>query len=200
MLRRNCYFVNNNKRARLLYITLVRSIFEGCSTIWRPTNVTLSKKIEGIQKRAIKWILNEESLSYSCNSVYVRKCKELSILPMSYRFELADLVMLHKIIHSLVPIDFPYYLSFYRSGSRLRFCHLDNLSLVSAILPRTNTSQSRTINAFANRFFYCAHILWNQLPLKLREVSCPIEFKDSLKTHLFDKIWQLESDDPSDSD
>lgn len=200
MLRRNCYFVNDIKRARTLYITLVRSIFQSCSIIWRPNGSTLSKKVEGIQKRAMKWILNEESLSYTCNSVYFRKCRELKILPMSYRFQLADLVMLHKIIHSLVPIALPEYMSFYRGGSRLRSNHLDNLSLVSAVLPNTTASQARTSNAFANSYFYRTHLLWNLLPIEIREENCPKKFKKVLKTHLFDKIMHLEADSPSDSD
>ena len=122
----------------------VRSIFKSCSVIWRPNKLTMSKKIEGIWKRAVKWILNEEGLSYASKSVYIYNCKQLKILPMSYRFEMTDLVMLHKIIHSLVPVELPAYLSFYRSSSRLRFDHLDNLCRVSAVIPNTTTSQSRT--------------------------------------------------------
>ena len=113
---------------------------------------------------------------------------------MSYRFELCDLVMLHKIIHSLVHMDIPTYLHFYSGNSRLRFCHLDRLSLVSDLLPNTTACVSRTTNAFANSYFYRVHILWNKLPLELREVDCPKKFKTLLKCHLFTIIPQLQGD------
>ena len=200
MLRRSCNFLtSNSKRARTIYITIVRSIFEHCSVIWRPTNKTLITKVENVQKRAIKWVLNEENLSYSPKDVYIKKCKDLKILPMALRFELSDLVWLHKILYSLVPIKLPYYFRFYSDNSRLRFCHLDPLSLVCDFIPRTNTSQSKTRNRFANSFFYRTHLLWNQLPLTIRSLESPFEFKAAVKTHLWSKIHNLNYSD-SESD
>ena len=112
LLRRNCYFVKDKRKARVLYLTMVRSIFQHCSIIWRPTTITLNEKVERIQKKAMKWILGEEGLSYSCNNLYLQKCKELKILPMKYRFELVDLLALHKIIHGISPVSLPVYLNF----------------------------------------------------------------------------------------
>ena len=37
MLKRNCHFVKNINKRRVLYLTLFRSIFEHCPTVWRPT-------------------------------------------------------------------------------------------------------------------------------------------------------------------
>ena len=39
LLNRTCYFVNNQemRRVLLLYLTMVRSIFEHCSIVWRPS-------------------------------------------------------------------------------------------------------------------------------------------------------------------
>ena len=66
LLKRTCNFVNDTKRKRVLYLTLARSQFNHCSTIWRPTeinNKTLVEKFENFQKKCIKWILCEEDLS-----------------------------------------------------------------------------------------------------------------------------------------
>ena len=199
LLRRNCYFVNDKRRARVLYITLVRSIFQSCSVVWRPTNKTLLTRVESIQKRALKWVLNEENLSYSCPVVYVRKCKELNILPMSHRFDLTDIVLLHKIIHSISPIKLPFYLHFY-TGTSLRSSHLDAYSLVSDIIPNTTASQSRTTNAFANAYFYRSHVLWNSLPLKIRTIKFPRRFKSELKAYFWKNLSNLESSSFSDND
>ena len=154
LLRRSCFFVNDTKRARTLYITIVRSLFQSCVEVWRPTSANLISKFESIQKRGIKWILSEESLSYSSEEMYLRKCREINILPMSHRFILNDLVLLHKTIYSLTPLTLPSYLSFFSGQSRLRFCKLDNLSLVSSIIPSTKASKATTNNALASSFFY----------------------------------------------
>ncbi len=107
---------------------------------------------------------------------------------MSYRVILTDLVLLHQIIFELVPLSLPDYLSFYSGNSRLRFCRLDHRSLVSSIIPRTNASQATTTNALANSFFYRTHIIWNDLPLKIRETESPSFFKKQVKLHFRAKM------------
>ena len=137
-------------------------------------------KVENIQKHALKWVLNEENLSYSSQIVYIRKCKELNLLPMSLRFDLTDILLLYKIIHGMSPIKFPSYLHFY-TGSSLRSSHLNVYSLVSDIIPNTTASQSKTTNAFANAFFYRSHVLWNSIPLNIRAINFPRRFKSNLE-------------------
>ena len=55
MTKRTCNFVFDSGKKRM-YLTLVRSNFEHCSTIWRPVNIVDLQKFEALQKRAIKWI------------------------------------------------------------------------------------------------------------------------------------------------
>ena len=113
---------------------------------------------------------------------------------MKSRFVLSDIVMLHKIIHNLVPTSLPSYLRFFSGKSRLRFCHLDRLSLVSDLLPNTTACSTRTSNAFANSFFYRTHLLWNNLPLNIREVERPDRFKKLLRNHLFETTCTVPSE------
>ena len=40
ILKRNCHFVTNKNRRRVLYLALVRIQFEHCSPIWRPCGNT----------------------------------------------------------------------------------------------------------------------------------------------------------------
>jgi ribonuclease P/MRP protein subunit RPP40 len=193
LLRRSCYFINDNRRARCLYITLVWSLFESCSVVWRPTCNKLISKLESIQKRGIKWILNEENCSYSSSDVYYKKCKEVNILPMSQRIVLTDLVLLHKIINCLVPLSLPPYLTFFSGKSRMRFCKLDKLSVVSTVIPTTKASKATSSNTFASSFFYRSHLLWNELPLDIRAVTCPVKFKADLKSYLWKTLVELPS-------
>ena len=82
IVRRNGHIVTDVRSRRALYLSLVRSQFENCSIVWRPTTISLSKKLESLHKRAIKWILSEENLSYSSEQ-YIQKCKAMDILPLA---------------------------------------------------------------------------------------------------------------------
>ena len=197
MLKRNCYFVNDIKKRKVLYLTLVRSIFEHCPTIWRPRSKTMIERLENLQKRAIKWIRNETNTSYSIDDLYYLHCKELDILPIRVRFDYHDLKTLHQIIHGFSCISLPEYLKLYTGSSRLRSSHLDDLCLISDVTPRgTNASNSR--NAFSNSFFYRAHLLWNRLPKCLREVIGPGAFKTKLKQYLWENAVFIGEDDSED--
>jgi len=131
LVRRSCYFVSDVKRRRCLYLSLVRSQFEHCSPVWRPTCYTMLQRFENLQKCCIKWILAEEYISYNTVNVYIRKCREVDLLPLAQRFDLNDLILFHKVVYNLIPLNFPSYLNFFDGNSRLRSCHLDHLSIVN---------------------------------------------------------------------
>ena len=182
MIKRNAFFVTDVRKRRSLYIALVRSQFEHCSVIWRPTGSSLTSKLECIQKRSLKWILREETESYSSWQKYISKCRLANLLPLSSRFDLNDILLLHKVVYELLPLELPSYLSFFTGQSRLRSCHLDRLAFVSSIVP---TSSS---NAFANSYFYRVHLKWNRIPLQIREISCPCSFKSRVIAFLWKEV------------
>ena len=184
LLRRTCYFLSNQAKCRSLYISLVRSQFHNCSIIWSPTSQSAISKFERIQKRAIKWILSEENISYSPYSVYIHKCRQLNLLPMSSLFDLFDLIFFHKVVYNLTPVALPTYLNFYQGNSRLRSCHLDSLSMVSSISPQTSSNR----NILYKSFFYRTHFQWNRLPHNLRKIQGHISFKKELSKHLWKNI------------
>ena len=172
--------IDDNRR-RMLYLTLIRSQFEHCSVIWRPITKTLMAKLEGLQKRAIKWILLEEYIGYTFTT-YIRKCRQLNLMPIADRFDFLDLLFFYKVVKGIVPIELPHYLTLYQGNSRLRSCHLDSLCYVSTITPRTDT------NAFAKTFFYRTHTKWNHIPLDIREIDSVSEFKSKLSKHMWKSI------------
>ena len=182
LVKRTCYFVNDIKRKRALYLSLIRSQFEHCSPIWRPTSQSMLQKLEGLQKRCIKWILSEGYIRYNSISIYVQKCREVNLLPLAERFDLNDLILFHKIVYNLIPLNFPSYLAFFDGNSRLRSCHLDNLSIVNTLNPR---KYSQYLN---KSFFYRTHTLWNALPLSIREISKSSIFKIEVTKHLWKNV------------
>ena len=186
LLKRTCYFVNDTNRRRVLYLTLARSQFNHCSTIWRPTefsNKTLVEKFETFQKKCIKWILCEEELSYHSHSTYTRKCRQANILPLIYMFNCNDMVIFHQIVYKLIPLSMPGYLSLYDGTSGLRSTHLDQLSYVSHIEHNNNTS----INNLNKSFFFRSHTIWNSLPLEIRKEKNPKKFKAELENHYWEQ-------------
>ena len=191
MLRRTCNFVNDVKRRRILYLTLVRSQFEHCSQIWHPNNSTLMGKFENVQKKCLKWVLCEEEMSYNNKDVYIRKCKQVNVLPMSKRFVLNDITLFHKIVYNLIPVKLPDYISLFDGVTRLRSCHLDRLSYVSSVLPR-----GKNCKILKKSLFYRGHLLWNELPLEIREIRCQTTFKFRVKQHL----WTLASSEFSNTE
>ena len=142
-------------------------------------------------------MLSEEGTSYSDPVVYIRKCKEVRVLPMSKRFELTDLVFFHRIIYSLIPVNLPNYLSLFSGTRRTRSTHYDSLSIISSIHPSVSNKSTRTSNQFANSFFYRTHLSWNRLPLAIREIECPLMFKSKLKVHLWQTLIESIGDSGS---
>ena len=46
----------------------------------------------------------EEEMSYNNKDVYIRKCKQVNVLPMSKRFVLNDFTLFNKIVYNLIPV------------------------------------------------------------------------------------------------
>ena len=193
LTRRTCSFVNDTRRRRVLYLTLVRSLFEHCSQIWRPNGKVYIKKFEDLQKFCIKWILDEEYIRYNSYSTYILKCREVNLLPMANFFDLNDLVLFHKIVYEVIPIKFPNYLSFFSGSSRLRSCRLDSLCLVSNL-----QLDSHSDTYLKKSFFYRTHLKWNALPLELRQITLTSTFKQEESKFLWKYVLEdndLFSDD-----
>ena len=179
--RRSCHFLIDECRRRVIFLTMVRSQFEHCSVIWRPVTKTLLQRFEDLQKRAIKWILSEEYISYS-HSQYIQKCRQLKIMPISDRFDFLDIIFFYKIIKGLIPVELPPYIMLYSGNSRLRSSHMDHLCYVSSITPRS------TNNALGKSFFYRTITKWNHIPLSIRDLNDIGEFKSSLIKYMWKVI------------
>ena len=167
---------------------MVRSQLEHCSPIWRPVTSTQISRFESVQKSAIKWILNEEFISYSDSETYIKKCKEINILPISKKFDLNDLVFFHKIINGFVETKLPDYVSKFTGESRLRNNHLDTECYVCNINHSTNSSRS----PIYRNFFYRVTFMWNKLSYEVRSDPNINTFKSSVIDFLWSEaFWEL---------
>ena len=192
LLKRTCHFTNNSNKRRAFYLSQVRSHFEHCTIVWRPSSHTTIEKLESVQKRALKWIINDNYISFSDNRNYYHTCKKLNILPLRFRFDFKDMIFFHSVFYSLnnSVTHFPSYLKKF-TGTRLRKSHYDTLSLVSEItpkIPQNLTSANTHKIGIEKSFFYRAHLTWNRLPYNLRSIDSASVFRLKLLKHLWGEI------------
>lgn len=201
LLKRTCSFVNNSNMKRSLYLALVRSQFEHCPIIWKPSSNTAIQKLESIQKRSLKWILGDDAISYSSDILYHIHCKQMNILPIKYRFDLHDLTFFHSVVNGTSCVKLPTYIMPF-SGSRLRSSHLDRKCYVSDILPRNleSTRNYAGVNPtnFGNSYFYRTHLAWNKLPLEMRNIENPTEFRTAVTKYIWHEISDIDGHYTSD--
>ena len=93
--KRTCHFIIDSRKRQSLYLSLVRSQFEHCTSIWRPYTETEILTFEKLQKNAIKWIFGGQNLHYD-QETYLNRCMQIQIIPMSKFFDLNDLMLFHK--------------------------------------------------------------------------------------------------------
>ena len=93
-LLRRTFKTNNIQVKKQLYISLVRSQLLYCSQLWRPQLIKDIQKLERIQRRASKYILNNYDLSYK------QHLEQLHLLPLMYTYELNDLMFFIKSLKS----------------------------------------------------------------------------------------------------
>ena len=201
MVKRVCHFTRSAQQKRSLYLAIVRSNFEHCSIIWRPSSVVMINKLESIQKRAVKWILNEDCHHYN-DWEYTCRLRDLKLLPIKYYFAFNDLVIFHKIYNDIYCVKFPSYFrscdnddrnrlrsnvnppNYYNNErqvmglSEMRATSLDSKSLKCLI-----TSPSA---AYRKSFFFRSHLLWNYLPLNIREEQS----RKLLVLHLWEEVMK----------
>ena len=178
LLMRTCHFTMDKRQKKTFYLTIVRSIFEHCSIVWRPKSCNQISKFDAIQKRAIKWI-NGQSFEHYSDLEYINKQKGLSILPIKMKFILNDLVLFYKIINSLVNIKLPEHFAF-KEGKNLKYTRQN----VDIIEQNDKTSLScnlkSTCDWFRNSFFYRTMKLWNSVPYTFRPQSAITKLKSEV--------------------
>ena len=199
LLKRAIHFVKCPKQKRAFYTAVVRSLFEHCVQVWRPTSDTGIIKLERIQKRAVKWILSEKDFSYN-DVEYLSRLHDLDLLPLKYRFILSDLLLFHSIFYNKSNIDLPkYYIKYSdEDKSRLRKCvrppnYFGN-SVQTINLQKSRESHYNDLSLkctideikmkYRSSFFFRAIQEWNRLPPDVRLIENSNQFRENLLTHI----------------
>ncbi|KAI8492477.1 hypothetical protein Bbelb_299300 [Branchiostoma belcheri] len=157
-IKRTVGFNSSTDVRKALYTTLVRSILEYCSPLWSPQSRKLMSLVEGVQRRATKFILG----AHSNTLTYKERLSTLGLLPLAHRREVCDVMVFIKskpIVHK---------------PSRYLRSHM-----LTPIRVRTS--------AFSSSYIPRLVTIWNQLSPVLRnigvqasEMSNILTFKRSL--------------------
>ena len=88
LLKRTCPLLTNAAIRRTLYLSLVKSQLCFGTQVWSPSHSYLQGKIERVQRRATRWILQTRVGEMS----YQEGLIKLDLLPLVYDRELNDLI------------------------------------------------------------------------------------------------------------
>ena len=148
-----------------LYLSLVRPILTYCSLIWRPYLIADINTLEQIQRRATKYILNDFTSNYK------NRLLKLSILPLMYQYEIADILFLIKSLKCPTnSFNINNHITFFTGSSRLAIAHK---------IRHTFSSNNSNRHSYFNRI----PRLWNALPVINLNQSMNI-IKRLLKTYM----------------
>ena len=163
---RRTFSQSNSVTTKLkLYTSLIRSQLTYCSIIWRPHLIQAVTKLEQVQRRATKYILNDYSSNYETRLLH------LKMLPLMYIFEISDIMFLIKSLKSpSISFNINHYISFSTSGTRSSGTKLiHNISFT---------------NKHRNHYFVRICRLWNALPIIDLNMSM-----QTIKKHLKIFMW-----------
>ena len=148
---------------RLRKSSLIQSQLLYCSVLWRPQHKKDIEKLERIQRKATKFILNDY------NTDYFTRLKTLNLLPLMYFFEMNDIMFaIRQLKEPKNHLNFVCFSSVStRSSTQLKMTHIRSTNKTS-------------------RHFYFNRLprLWNSLPHF--SLDQPIYI---IKRHLLDYLY-----------
>ena len=100
--RRSTLDIKTISVRRTLYLSLVRSQLCYGSQVWAPQTINLIKRIERVQRRATKYVLD---VPFLYNVSYNQRLDMLDLIPICYWHEFLDMVFYFKCINGITVIN-----------------------------------------------------------------------------------------------
>ena len=163
---------------RSAYLTLVRSHLGYATQIWTPQSIDLIRKLERVQRRATKYILD---LPFICDQTYEDRLMNLNLLPISYWHEFLDMLFFFKVVTGkfrVSPSVIPQVLVTRTTRSN------SNRNVTHFISRKCNTV------TFQRSFFNRTTRIWNTLANDL-QLSCNLQinqFKSIMYKYYLDAL------------
>ena len=146
LLRRTFSSTNSIHEKKMLYISLVRSQLVYCSETWKPCYRKDIEKLEKVQRRSTKFILNDYEMDYK------KRLTKLNLLPLMYMLDLRDIMFCVKSLKEpTADFNIREYISFSDQQTR------------SGLHKKMNITRSKK-NICRNFYFNRIARIWNKLP------------------------------------
>ena len=156
-----------------VYETIIRPQIEYCSTVWGPIKKQyaqqnlLEKKIEQVQKRAVRWVANDFRFDSSVSCIE----KRLSLDTLAERRRVDRLTMMYKIVHKQVDVPDRYFV--HKSDKHVRGGRKSHE--LSLVVPRSFLEVRR------KSFFVQGVVEWNQLRQEKHIVHSVKKLREGIK-------------------
>ena len=141
---------------RYIYNSLIQPHFDYCSVVWGNCNKTLADKLQKLQNRAAR-VLKFSSYDTSADPLI----RQLGWNKLDNQRKFHKAVMVHKSLHGLAP---DYLCSMFTDRSSITSYSLRDTEGKLAI-PKPRTDYLK------NSFSYSGAMLWNSLPMDLRQAN-----------------------------
>ena len=171
LCRRNLYMCPPEVK-QIAYNSLIRPHLEYASAAWSPYTNRNIDKIEAVQRRAARFILNNHT--YGPDAHLTSQIQtQLKWLPLQHRRALYDLSLFFKIKHNLINISFPPTVQPSPRNS-LKYQHI----------------QALYSDAFKYHFFTRTVRIWNLLPAEIVSIGSLETFKTQTVPWISPLAWQ----------
>lgn len=143
-----------------LYLAYVRPSVEYCCSVWDPHTTTNITKLEGVQRRAARFIKGEFSREVRVTPML----QELNLVPLQERRARTKTTILYKALNGLIDIPTDH---LHRTIGITRQCQ-------NFRQPHSHT------NSYLHSFYPSTIRLWNKTPLHVRNAPSLLSFQNQL--------------------
>jgi hypothetical protein len=171
------------------YTSLIRPLLEYNTVVWFCPNKKLISKVESLQRRATKYILNNPDIDYKNRLI------QCNLLPLSFRRQFLDIVFAYNSMNVLNDFKIMNHVNTVN-------INFSNYTRHQASLDEFMLEAVQSQHDLYGKF-YCKRIvkIWNEIPLAIRSLELSdlgfnTPFKRALKNWIFEVfIRKFENDD-----
>ncbi len=175
LVKRVCRDIRDVETRKLLYCALVRPNIEYAGSLWSPYTANNRALLENIQRRATKFILQ-----YPQDMQYTERLLKLDLLPLEYRRQKTDLLLLFKFLNGKINANFGQHLTPVTPAYSTRNFDPANFR------PLSQHKQ----NYFRHSYFPRTVTLWNNLPSYIKSACTINSFKTLLENYYQGKMGE----------
>ena len=154
-----------------VYNSLVQPHFDYCNVVWGNCSKNLSSKLQKLQNRAAR-VLTFSNYDCSTSELF----QNLKWSKLVHQRTVSKAMMMHSIVNNTAPE--------YLTSRFFRRCDLTSYNLRENEY-KLAVPQPRT-RFYKRSLSYRGSVLWNSLPLEVRQLTSPSIFKEKKKEINFD--------------